>query len=100
MATIGTFTKSDSGTLTGTVRTLTVNAKTRFAPTVEKAKDNAPDFRVFAGPADYAESGDRRTRLCCLARNARSAGEESRRPAVAGSRPATPAKAGGAHRGA
>ena len=52
MATIGTFTKSDNGSLTGTVRTLTVNAKTRFAPATEKSKDNAPDFRVFAGPAE------------------------------------------------
>jgi uncharacterized protein (DUF736 family) len=51
MATIGTFTKSDTG-LVGTVRTLTVNAKTRFAPTTEKTKDNAPDFRIFAGSTE------------------------------------------------
>ena len=52
MATIGTFTKSDNGSLVGTVRTLTVTAKTRFAPATGKAKDNAPDFRIFAGPAE------------------------------------------------
>jgi len=38
MATIGTFTKSDNGSLVGTVRTLTVNAKTRFAPALEKSQ--------------------------------------------------------------
>ena len=52
MATIGTFTKGDNGSLTGSVRTLTVNAKTRFAPETDKAKDNAPDFRIYAGPAE------------------------------------------------
>ena len=52
MATIGTVTKNDNGSLVGTVRTLTVNAKTCFAPALEKTKDNAPDFRVFAGPAE------------------------------------------------
>jgi uncharacterized protein (DUF736 family) len=50
MATIGTFTKSDTG-YTGSVRTLTVNAKARFTA-AEKAKDNAPDYRVFAGTAE------------------------------------------------
>jgi uncharacterized protein (DUF736 family) len=50
MATIGTFTKSESG-YAGVVRTLTVNAKIRFAP-VEKEKDNAPDYRVLAGTAE------------------------------------------------
>ena len=50
MATIGSFTKSDNGYV-GSVRTLTVNAKARFTP-AEKEKDNAPDFRVFAGTAE------------------------------------------------
>ena len=50
MATIGNFTKSESG-YAGTLRTLTVNAKARFAP-AEKEKDNAPDYRVFAGTAE------------------------------------------------
>src|SRR5579859_2171472 len=50
MATIGTFTKSENG-YTGSVRTLTVNAKTRITA-AEKEKDNAPDFRIFAGTAE------------------------------------------------
>ncbi|MDR3529313.1 MAG: DUF736 domain-containing protein [Rhodopila sp.] len=52
MATIGSFTKGENGSYTGTVRTLTVNAKTRIAPDNEKAKENAPDFRVYSGPAE------------------------------------------------
>ena len=44
------FTKSETG-YTGSVRTLTVNAKARFAA-AEKEKDNAPDYRVFAGTAE------------------------------------------------
>ena len=50
MATIGYFTKSEAG-YTGSVRTLTVNAKARFA-VADKEKDNAPDYRVFAGTAE------------------------------------------------
>jgi uncharacterized protein (DUF736 family) len=50
MATIGYFTKSETG-YAGSVRTLTVNAKARFAA-AEKEKDNAPDYRVFAGTAE------------------------------------------------
>ncbi|HLG89125.1 MAG TPA: DUF736 domain-containing protein [Alphaproteobacteria bacterium] len=51
MATIGTFTKSDNG-YTGSVRTLTVNAKARITPVERKEKDKAPDYRVFAGTAE------------------------------------------------
>lgn len=52
MATIGTFTKDENGVYTGTVRTLSVNAKARIAPDADKSKDNAPDFRVYAGTAE------------------------------------------------
>jgi uncharacterized protein (DUF736 family) len=50
MATIGTFTKNENG-YAGSVRTLTVNAKVRFAA-AEKGKDSAPDYRIFAGAAE------------------------------------------------
>jgi len=52
MATIGTFTKGDNGSYAGTLRTLAVNAKARITPDTEKAKDTAPDFRVYVGPAE------------------------------------------------
>lgn len=48
MAQIGTFTRSDNGTFTGTVRTLSLNAKATLRPS-EKDQDKAPDYRLFAG---------------------------------------------------
>ena len=48
MTTIGNFTKSSDG-YAGTVRTLTVNVKVKLVPTT-KDTDNAPDFRIYAGP--------------------------------------------------
>ena len=55
MATIGTFTPSDNGFI-GSIKTLTLNIKTRFAPS-DKDNDKAPDYRIFAGVTDYAERG-------------------------------------------
>ncbi|TWB41205.1 DUF736 domain-containing protein [Nitrospirillum pindoramense] len=52
MATIGTFTKDENGNYTGSVRTLSVNAKARITAEADKAKDNAPDFRVYVGSAE------------------------------------------------
>jgi len=46
MATIGTFTKTGD-TFTGTVKTLTISAKTTIKA-AEKASDKAPDYRIFA----------------------------------------------------
>jgi len=54
MATIGNFTVSNDGYV-GTIRTLTVNVKARIVPNDQKKSDAAPDFRVYAGKADYAE---------------------------------------------
>jgi len=49
MATIGTFTKSGD-TFTGTVKTLSISAKTTIKP-ADKASDKAPDYRIFANQA-------------------------------------------------
>ena len=54
MAQIGTFTRAEDGSYTGTIKTLSLNIKARFLP-AEKTNDKAPDFRVFAGQTDYAE---------------------------------------------
>lgn len=51
MATIGSFTKSDNG-FTGSVRTLSVNAKARITAEGDKDKASAPDYRVFAGSVE------------------------------------------------
>jgi len=54
MATIGSFTACKDG-YTGTIRTLTVNVKARIVANDQKKSEGAPDFRVYAGRADYAE---------------------------------------------
>jgi len=48
MATIGSFTKSDDGIFSGTIKTLTLTIKARFVP-VGKKSDKAPDLRVVVG---------------------------------------------------
>ncbi|WP_298307418.1 DUF736 domain-containing protein [uncultured Erythrobacter sp.] len=51
MATIGTFTQTKDG-FVGTIRTMTINVKTKIVPNEAKANDKAPDFRVYAGGAE------------------------------------------------
>jgi len=51
MATIGSFTAGKNG-YTGSIRTLTINAKASFLPNENKSSEGAPDFRVFAGRAE------------------------------------------------
>jgi uncharacterized protein (DUF736 family) len=48
MAQIGTFTRSDNGSFTGTIRTLSLNVKATLRPS-DKDTDKAPDYRVVAG---------------------------------------------------
>ena len=51
MATIGTFTQAANGSFTGTIKTLTLNAKAILRP-VEKEGDKSPDFRLAVGSID------------------------------------------------
>lgn len=46
MATIGSFTRDDSGVFTGSIRTLTLNVKASIRP-ASKDNDKAPDYRVM-----------------------------------------------------
>lgn len=50
MSQIGIFTANDNG-YTGTLRTLTLNAKVSFMP-VEHDNDKAPDYRIMAGQVE------------------------------------------------
>lgn len=52
MATIGTFTKTANGDITGTVKTLTLNVKAKFIPT-EGDSERGPDYRIFAGTTEF-----------------------------------------------
>lgn len=51
MATIGTFTQTKDG-FVGTIRTMTIDVKTKIVINEAKANDRAPDFRVYAGGAE------------------------------------------------
>ncbi|KRA52035.1 MULTISPECIES: DUF736 domain-containing protein [Pseudomonadota] len=52
MATIGTFTKTANGDITGTVKTLTLNVKAKFAPAAGES-ERGPDYRIFAGTTEF-----------------------------------------------
>ena len=47
MATIGSFTKASDGSFSGTVKTLSINAKITLKP-ADKSSDKAPDYRIYA----------------------------------------------------
>ena len=53
MATIGTFTKNETGAgFTGAVKTLALNVKAKFIPT-DAESERGPDFRIFAGATEF-----------------------------------------------
>ena len=55
MATIGSF-KKVGNEFQGELVTLSVQTKNvRFVPEATRSTDNAPNFRIFVGRADYAE---------------------------------------------
>jgi hypothetical protein len=49
MAQIGSFTRSEDGTLNGTIKTLTLDLKARFVPADANTNDKAPALRLLAG---------------------------------------------------
>jgi uncharacterized protein (DUF736 family) len=49
MAQIGTFTRGEDGSYTGTIRTLSLNIKVRLVPAEPSQNEKAPDLRVLAG---------------------------------------------------
>src|SRR5229473_2570105 len=57
MAIIGTFTKSGDG-YTGSLKTVTLSVKAKITP-AEKENDKAPDFRIFAGQAEFGAAWKR-----------------------------------------
>lgn len=52
MAQIGSFTRDESGTYTGEIRTLSLRVKATIRP-VERDTDEAPDHRVNAGGVEF-----------------------------------------------
>jgi uncharacterized protein (DUF736 family) len=60
MATIGTFTKSDTG-FTGSVKTLALNVKATIRA-ADKDNDRAPDYRIFAGSTEFGAAWKKTSR--------------------------------------
>ena len=56
MSVIGTFTPAKDGGWTGSIRTLTINAKLRLVPNDNRDNENAPVFRVFAGQSRIGDA--------------------------------------------
>ena len=54
--TLGTFTKQNDGSFTGTLKTLNATANLVVVP-VDKMSENAPDYRVYAGNGQRYEVG-------------------------------------------
>jgi uncharacterized protein (DUF736 family) len=62
MATIGTFTKSDDGSFTGAIKTLTLNVKQARLQPVASESDKGPDFRIFAGQTEFGAAWKKTSR--------------------------------------
>jgi len=58
MALIGTFTKGTDGNFTGTLQTLTINAKLKMV-VAEKGKENSPSHRIFAGTREIGAAWEK-----------------------------------------
>jgi uncharacterized protein (DUF736 family) len=58
---IGQFTLAKDGGWTGSIRTLTIDAKVRLVPNDDRNGDNAPAFRVLVGNVRIGDAWDART---------------------------------------
>jgi uncharacterized protein (DUF736 family) len=52
MSVIGMFTPTKDGGWSGTIRTLTIDAKLRFVPNDNQENDRAPAFKLFIGRSE------------------------------------------------
>ena len=59
MAQIGSFTRDEDGSYTGTIRTLSLNIKVRFVPAQPSQNEKAPDLRVLAGNVELGAAWKR-----------------------------------------
>jgi uncharacterized protein (DUF736 family) len=61
MSVIGTFTPAKDGGWTGSIHTLTINAKLRFVPNDNRDSDTAPAFRIFIGRSRVGDAWSARS---------------------------------------
>jgi uncharacterized protein (DUF736 family) len=62
MPTIGTFHRQTDGSYSGAIRTLTLNLEQVQFRSVEREGDNAPDYRIFAGPIEIGAAWKKTSR--------------------------------------
>jgi uncharacterized protein (DUF736 family) len=62
MATIGTFTKSDDGSFTGAIKTLTLNVKPARLQPAHSESEKGPDYRIFAGQTEFGAAWKKTSR--------------------------------------
>ena len=61
MATIGTFTRNETGAFVGTVKTLTLNVKARLVPT-EGDNERGPAYRIVAAATEFGAAWKKTSR--------------------------------------
>ena len=59
MAQIGTFTRAEDGSYSGTIKTLSLNIKARFLPAEPSQNEKAPNLRVMAGNVEIGAAWQR-----------------------------------------
>ena len=59
MAQIGTFTRAEDGSYSGTIKTLSLNIKARFLPAEPSENEKAPSLRVMAGNVEIGAAWHR-----------------------------------------
>ena len=58
MSQIGSFTRNNDGTYTGTIKTLAIDAKVRLVPSdPTSTSDKAPDLRVLVSGVEACHAG-------------------------------------------
>jgi uncharacterized protein (DUF736 family) len=61
MTTIGKFTQSKDGGWSGTIRTLTINAKVRLVPNDSRDNPSAPAYRLLLGNHHIGDAWETQT---------------------------------------
>ena len=59
MAQIGTFTRDEDGSFTGTIKTLSLNIKARIVPAEASQNEKAPDMRVLSSNVEIGAAWKR-----------------------------------------
>ena len=61
MAQIGSFAPASNGGWSGSIRTLTIDAKVRLVPNDNRENENAPAFRVLVGQSRIGDAWEARS---------------------------------------